>query len=113
MATVEQIPGLVNVVVCQGDTWAQSFLFKEDDVAVDASGWTVTSQVRATEDAATDTDLSVSMDDAGDGIITVTLSASACADLPQENVWDMQRTVAGVVRTLLAGKFTVKREVTR
>jgi hypothetical protein len=28
-------------------------------------------------------------------------------------VWDMQRTVAGVVRTLLAGKFTVKREVTR
>jgi hypothetical protein len=25
----------------------------------------------------------------------------------------MQRTVAGVVRTLLAGKFTVKREVTR
>jgi hypothetical protein len=113
MALVEQVPANVDVVIVQGDTWAQSFLFSEDGVPTDVSGWTVAAQIRTTADAATDVDLTVSMAEAADGYITVTLSAANSATLEQENVWDMQRTLSGAVRTLISGKFTVKREVTR
>lgn len=52
--------------------------------------------------------------DAADGLLTATIATTAMAALAiGRYYWDLQRTVAGAKRTLLAGAFIVLGDVTR
>lgn len=83
--------------------------------AVNITGRTYAAQIRATPDSATIlATFTCAITDAPNGVVTCTLSATTTAALtPTSAVWDMQETNGSVVTTLLAGRVTIARDVTR
>jgi hypothetical protein len=102
------LPTVVDLKVTQGDSFAQAFRLSEDGTPVDLTGSTIEAELR---------------NRAGERIPLV-----ATADLEQPGVvvlgyveipphghyrWDLEVTEAGdVVRTWVAGRFDVIRDVT-
>jgi hypothetical protein len=83
---------------------------------LDVTGWIFLSQIRAdTESTTVMATVAVAITDAAAGTITRTLSATEAAKLvPGKVYFDLQATHPdGSVRTYLAGKWTVKGDVSR
>lgn len=116
MSTIEQLPAEVNVRIWQGDSWTQSFIFRDDTEAhepIPIGGWTIAGQIRGVAMPSNVADLAIDMTAADDGQVTVRLAAAASSKLAIDCVWDLQRIDGGDTRTLLHGVFTVERQVTR
>lgn len=115
MSTIEQVPATVDVMMIQGDSWTQSFVFRDKTTndPIDASAWTVDAQIRSNNEPSNVIDLDVDMTAATTGTITIRLTAAQSEDLAARNVWEMQRTDTSDVRTLIAGAFVADRQVAR
>lgn len=116
MATVKVIPGVLNYEITRGDDFSSQITFQEGEplAPVDVSGRTYTAQLRRSENGELVEDFSIDMTDAATGIVLLVLSDTLTADLDGSYVWDMQQESPGdVIRTVLAGEFTVNRDVTR
>jgi hypothetical protein len=122
MAT-EPLPGDYPITLYRGDTRVWTFAFLEDDqeTTIDLTGKTWESEVRSATDASPVL-LTFTIDDtdAADGVIVVTLPATAWDDVDIGSTaptskwfWDLQSTEAGVVRTWVKGKVKVLWDVTR
>ena len=101
--------------VYAGDTFSQTFTFKEDDTAIDlpTQGWASwTAQYRRNESSTTAVSFSVDDSSADSGQITITLSAAQTATL-ESGVFDLQATQGSVVRTWVRGGLSVSEDVTR
>lgn len=101
--------------VYAGDTFSQTFTFKEDDVAIDLvdAGWgSWTAQYRKNASSTTAVSFAVDASSAASGQITITLSAAQTATL-ESGVFDLQATQGSVVRTWVAGGLNVRKDVTR
>lgn len=101
--------------VYAGDTFSQTFTFKEDDVAIDLvdAGWdSWTAQYRKNASSTTAVSFAVDTSSAASGQITITLSAAQTATL-ESGVFDLQATQGSVVRTWVAGGLNVRKDVTR
>lgn len=101
--------------VYAGDTFSQTFTFKEDDVAIDLvdAGWSSwTAQYRKNASSTTAVSFAVDASSAASGQITITLSAAQTASL-ESGVFDLQATQGSVVRTWVAGGLNVRKDVTR
>ncbi len=120
----EPLPGeLKPMNLYRGDTRVWTFVFLEDDqeTTIDMSGKTWESEVRsATDSANVLLQLTIDDSDAADGILVVTLPATAWDDVDIGTTapttkwkWDLQSTEGGVVRTWLRGAPKILWDVTR
>lgn len=116
MASIKLLPAKLNISMTRGDDFADEFTIQEGDplAPVDVSARTYTAQIRTAADETTATaSFTVDMTDAATGVIVLRLADTVTDDLSGPYVWDLQQDSAGVVRTLVAGSFTVVPDVTR
>jgi len=113
MAEIEQIATTLDIHFVQGDSLSRVLQFTQDSSPIDVSDWEITAQIRRRASSSTAVDFTVDMTDAATGLVEISITPEDAASLALSNVWDLQRVVAGEVRTLLAGTVTVDREVTR
>lgn len=107
------IPGEYSTSLYRGDSWGITVKpTTPDGTPIDVSGWTAIAQVRAKYDS-TDVLATITTAVSVDGI-ALSLSPTETSALHGKPVWDLQTTTAeGLVRTLLAGTFTIVSDVTR
>lgn len=115
MATTKVLPAKLNYKIVRGDDFADVVTIKEGDPAapVDVSTRTYTAQVRSTPDGDVVATFSIDMSSAASGEVGYTLADTVTAEMSGQYVWDFQQTTSGVIRTLMAGSFTVEKDVTR
>lgn len=109
-------PARLDYKVTRGDDFADTVTIKEGDplAAVDVSARTYTAQVRRkADDAEVVAQMSIDMTDAATGQVTYSIADSVTDDMDGDYVWDFQQSTAGVVRTLMGGKFKISDDVTR
>lgn len=112
MAALNLDAGVLDITVRHGDAWTLKVeLFDAENVAVTdlpTSGWL--SQVRAskTADERVD-DIEVDATDVGEGFVWLSIPLLDVGNY----VYDVQYPTGDGVRTLLGGKITVTRDVTR
>lgn len=107
-----------SVTHVRGDTFARTYTMTyTEGGAVDLTGWTVTSQLRATPDGDVLQTFTVTVADPPDsGIFTLALTGVQAAALPLGTVvFDVQLVngSTGEVWTPISGKLTVVADVTR
>lgn len=110
-------PGTFNIQYTRGDTFSQSMIVKDSTgAAVNLTGWTVTSQIRVTEDDVNPV-VSFTVTNGGStGLITLALTAAQTASLPLTSggLYDVQLVdPSGNVSTYVGGTVTMKKDVTR
>lgn len=115
MATTKVLPAKLNYKIVRGDDFVDVVTIKEGEpaAAVDVSARTYTAQVRSTPDGDVVVAMSIDMSSAASGEIGYAISDTDTAEMSGQYVWDFQQSTAGVVRTLMAGTFTVEKDVTR
>ena len=102
------LPVVWDLSAYRGDTWSQSFRLLRGGQPLDLSGATVESEARAKD--GTKTPLVVSVEDAADGRINVSLPE---AFLPFGNYrYDVEVAENGSVTTWVRGALKVERDVT-
>lgn len=109
-------PGTYSPTFVQGDDWSFPATLKDQaGAAIDLTGYTFLAQARTRASAGVAFTLTVTVTDAANGVVTVTVDAATTADIgPGTYVWDLQWTdAAGDIRTILAGTITVLPEVSR
>jgi len=115
MATVSIKPARLNYKIVRGDDFADVVTIKEGDPSapVDVSPRTFAAQVRRTPDGAVVASMTIDMSSAASGEVGYALADTVTATMSGQYVWDFQQTTSGVIRTLMAGTFTVELDVTR
>lgn len=104
-------PGTLHLDIYQGDDFSVDL-----DFDIDLTGYTLTSQIRhEPSDSSPAETLTVTMTDAANGLVELSLTAAETADLiAQRYWWDLQWTEpSGDIRTVLRGRATVTAEITR
>lgn len=96
----------------RGDTW----VFEVEIPGNDVSAWSWGCQWR-TEPSSSSVfaTASVDMTHAQTGLVILTVAASATANVtpPKTYYWDVQRSLAGAVETLVSGETEIEWDVTR
>jgi hypothetical protein len=120
MAEIDLSPGELDLVLRRGDSaFFQVAITDDDDVALDFTGYTWRAQVRETVD---DADVLMSFDvdtaAAATGVLALDLDsgewpAAATPEPSAKWFWDLEGTTGTSVRTYLAGKVTVKGDVSK
>lgn len=108
-------PATHNLELYAGDDYGLVVTFTDPDaVPLNLSGLTFRSQVRMYEsDPTIRASFTVDSSAASTGVIGLSLAKEITVDLG-DGVWDLEQTDGtGKVQTLLAGKVTVRLEVTR
>jgi len=103
--------------IYQGDTYTHVVTVVDDGAAaVDLSDRTWAAQLRPHPEAA-DVLVSFTVDDsdAATGVLVLSLTAAQTTTVTRDVVWDLQGTftAGGAVETLLAGKASLTKDVTR
>ena len=111
--TVDLRPGRLDIKVSRGDTDGIPIIIQEGGVAADLTGRTYAAQLRRSAAAATAIDVTVDTTEAANGILILRLEPAVTETLTGIYQWDLEQTVGGTVRTLLAGRWTFDPDVTR
>jgi hypothetical protein len=111
--TVDLRPGKLDIKVSRGDTDGIPIVIQEGGVAADLTGRTYAAQLRRSKNSATAVDITVDTTEAATGILTLRLEPIITETLTGEYQWDLEQTVGGTVRTLLAGRWMFDPDVTR
>lgn len=114
-AEVKALPGELDIAVYQGDSFTLSVQMQNsDETPQDLTGATFRSQLRSTHSADTVlAEFTVTVVDAANGELTLTLTSAQTAVLPTRCVYDLQQQRDADIQTILVGAVIVKREVTR
>jgi len=105
----------------RGDTFARTIRFWTDDTKTTPRVMTGTflCQLRAKEIGPTNpaepvvAEVTVDDTDAATGVLVLRMEPTVTVDLPKSGFWDLQNDVAGVVTTLIGGKFATDNDVSR
>ena len=108
--------GTYNFILEQGATFARTLTVKENNSAMDLTGYSVASKMRSTHDSSTVVGtFTCTISNASGGVITMQMTNSTTAAI-EEGVYayDIEITSgAGTVTRLMEGNITVNPEVTR
>ena len=110
------VPAKQNITIMRGDTEVFNITLTDSaSAAIDLTGSTFLSQIRYERDSTTiAASFTCSITNAAAGQVSLTLTSAASAGLTVGTAyWDLQRTLSGVVTTLVAGKCTILADVTR
>lgn len=110
---VDLRPGKLDILVTRGDTDGIPIVIQEGGVPADLSGRTYAAQLRASPNATAAVDVTVDTTDAADGTLVLRLEPAVTEGLSGTYAWDLEQTIGGTVRTLLAGKWIFGPDVTR
>ena len=108
--------GTYNFIIDQGATFTRQLTVKDNDSAMDLTGYSVESKMRSTHDSSTVVGtFTCTISNASGGIITMSMPASTTAAIEEFiYVYDIEITSgADVVTRLMQGTVTVNPEVTR
>lgn len=112
--------GVYHFAIEQGSTFGRTITYKDSaGDAINLTGYTARMQLRKSiEDESTVIELTTENGrialGGSEGTITLTIAASDTASLSTvEGVYDLELATGSTVEKLIAGTFTVKREVTR
>lgn len=111
--TIDFRPEKANVKMRRGDTAAGPILIREAGEPADLTGRTFAAQIRRTAAASTAIDVEVDTAEAADGILVLRVDEEITQTLTGAYVWDLQQTIGGTVRTILAGAWIFDADVTR
>jgi hypothetical protein len=115
MAQGDYSAAVYDVVMQQNDTFSEQFVLRDTDGGLLAlGGYTFASQVRQTAAGALVASMTLSVD-TDTATVTRTMGTAVTSGIaPGQYVHDMHWVDPdGDVRTLIAGRFTVKADVTR
>jgi hypothetical protein len=105
--TATPLPAVVNLTAYQGDTWSQTFRFKQDTVPLNLTGATVAAWAKPYSGPVVI--LTATITNAVGGEVQL----SATAPLPTGGYqYDVEVTKASVVTTWVRGTLTVNADVT-
>ena len=108
--------GTYNFIIDQGATFTRQLTVKDNDSAMDLTGYSVASKMRSTHDSSTVVGtFTCTISNASGGVITMNMTASTTAAIEEGMyVYDIEITSgAGAVTRLMEGNITVNPEVTR
>lgn len=108
--------GIHNFTLEQGATFNRQMTIKENNSALNLTGYTGAMQLRSSYDASTVAlSITVSITNASQGILNISATSSSTAALTEGiYVYDLELTnSSGIVTRLLQGQVTVSPEVTR
>ena len=108
--------GTYNFIVEQGATFSRILTVKENNSAMNLTGYSVASLMRSTHDSSTVVGtFTCTISNASGGIITMSMTASATGAIEEGiYVYDLEITSGGsTVTRLLQGEVTINPEVTR
>lgn len=111
--TVDLRPGKLDIKVSRGDTDGIPLVIQEAGVPADLTGRTYAAQLRRTASSSTAVEVEVDTTEAAGGILVLRLDPDVTETLTGIYQWDLQQTVGGTVRTLLAGRWIFEADVTR
>lgn len=110
------VPAKQDIKIMRGDTEVLNITITDSaGVPVNLTGNTFSSQIRYNRnDSSVAAAFTCAITNAAQGQVSLTLSSGSSALLNDGTAyWDLQRTDAGVVTTVIAGKCTVLADVTR
>jgi len=108
--------GTYNFILEQGATFNRILTLKENNSAMNLSGYSVASKMRSTHDSSTVVGtFSCTISNASGGVITMNMTANTTGNIEEGMyVYDIEITSsAGTVTRLMEGSVTVNPEVTR
>ena len=108
--------GTYNFILDQGATFTRQLTVKDNDSAMDLTGYSVASKMRSTHDSSTVVGtFTCTISDASAGQITMQMTNSTTAAIEEGiYVYDLEITnSAGTVTRIMEGNITVNPEVTR
>ena len=108
--------GTYNFTVEQGATFTRVLTLKENDSAMNLTGYSAASQMRSTADTSTVAGtFTATVSNAGAGQITLSMTATQTGNIEEGiYVYDTEITSgAGAITRILQGKVTVTANVTR
>ncbi len=108
--------GTYNFIVEQGATFNRILTVKENNSAMNLTGYSVASKMRSTHDSSTVVGtFTCTISNASGGIITMSMTASATGAIEEAiYVYDLEiASGSGTITRLLEGEVTVNPEVTR
>jgi len=108
--------GTYNFIIDQGATFTRQLTVKENNSAMDLTGYSVASKMRSTHDSSTVVGtFTCTVSNASGGIITISMTSSTTAAIEEGiYVYDLEITSgSSIVTRLLQGNITVNPEVTR
>lgn len=104
----ETLPALVNLTAYHGDTWAQTFRLKHEDVPVNLTGATIAAWAQAV--TGTIVHLVVTISNATAGEFQLSIGSDG---LPSGSyTYDVEVTQAGAVTTWIRGALMVTADIT-
>jgi hypothetical protein len=103
----------LNVTAVRGDAVTIPVTIQENGVAINLTGRTFAAQVRRSNDAEIVVELLIDTTNAATGQLVLSTTAVITAAMLGEYVWDLQQTIGSATRTLLAGAWFVRADVTR
>ena len=108
--------GTYNFIVEQGATFNRILTVKENNSAMNLTGYSVASKMRSTHDSSTVVGtFTCTISNASGGIITMTMTPAVTGAIEEGiYVYDLEITSgSGIVTRLLEGEITTNPEVTR
>ena len=108
--------GTYNFILEQGATFTRTLTVKENNSAMNLTGYSVASKMRSTHDSSTVVGtFTCTISDAANGKITMSMTNSTTSAIEEGiYVYDLEITSgAGAVTRVLQGNITVTPEVTR
>ena len=108
--------GTYNFILEQGATFNRILTLKENDSAMNLTGYSVASKMRSTHDSSTVVGtFTCTISDAANGMISMQMTNSTTAAIEEGiYVYDLEITASsGTVTRIMEGKVTVNPEVTR
>lgn len=108
-------PATHNITIYQGDTFTLPLHFKDDaGNSINLTGWQWKAEVRPTYNGVLTQSMTIEETDIANGRVTLKISAANTANIVAgDYVWDVQAEhTDSTIRTYLAGKATVKAQVT-
>ena len=108
--------GTYNFILEQGATFTRTLTVKENNSAMNLTGYSVASKMRSTHDSSTVVGtFTCTISNASGGVITMNMTANTTSAIEEGiYVYDIEITSsAGTVTRLMEGNVTVNPEVTR
>lgn len=113
---VDLTPAVLDILLYAGDGTDFQLIFKDDnEVVIDVSALTWTSQIRKTRTSDTAFDIIIDISSAADGIITLHISDTVSRALSERGQWDLQCTsdTRPEPLTIVQGSVKCQQDVTR
>ena len=108
-------PARQDLTWVRGDDYSVTLTMTTNgSTGINIGGWTaIAAQVRSRPDSLDPQPFQVSIMDATNGVMRLTLNATQSSGFPAACVWDLQRVSSGALQTVISGFVTCEPDVTR